>query len=157
MDGDVSSVLTAATGLNLNDGVRYSLVDIDLGPANREESWIESGWSDAPVLSQKVNRRSVVIITLKVTGHLVAGDAATYAHLMANVDAVVAAFGAQTNTLTWGIDSTVQKSFVTYPSAIAPVQYDDHAVAEKQSFVIPRWTFSLNRGPNYTDGSPVVR
>lgn len=144
------TLISGVGGLNLNDLARFTLVDFDLGENIREEAFIESWWSPTPVLSNKVDRKTKMAITLKVKGvNDLADTNPTMNKLVTNVQSVRNEFSNQMNFLNWSIGGTI-KQINTLPSVIAPAligdQRDDIITRD---FMIPRWTFELWRLPYF--------
>lgn len=137
------TVSLATPTLNLNDGVSYGLISIDLGENRRDEVWVMPSGADNPVLAKVVNRPTKVTISLVVRG-------TNAVDLVNKVEAVRNQFNGQSNTLTWSAGGTA-KVMTTYDSQIDPVPFGDNEtlyVAQGQ-FLIPKWTFQVTRDSKF--------
>ena len=148
--------LRTSTPLNLNDGVRYELVDFDLGETQRDEAWLESWWGDTPVLTARADRKTKMTIVLHVFGRNVAGAIADPNVLRQNVEAVRNEFSGQSNVVLWGFGGSLT-NIPTYPSGIDPVPFEQQGYFAHNRAEVLRWTIQVWRGPYYQGQSvPMV-
>lgn len=152
------AVTTEYSNMNLNDLTKYELMDFDLGESNQDEAWIESFYVVAPILSQSAARKSKIRLTLKVFGHLVAGDTNSHAHLVANIEAVRNEFY-RNNTISWSYDGGATVHEVqTFKSALAPVPVQgDRGLIILRDHIALGWEFEVTRLPfEINQSAPLV-
>jgi hypothetical protein len=153
----VSTLITGG-GLDLNDGVFYWLLGLDIGEPVRDQVWLEPRGNPRGILAADDNRKAQMTLVLRVKAN-------SQTQLITKVEAVRNEFSAADNTLTWGIGGgSGTRKFVTRPSPIPPVPMvnsgDDVPLVEVGvQFLVKRWVIPIWRDPYYTtetSGPPPV-
>ena len=140
--------LTTGTGsLNLNGGTLTNstvvtlLRPLDLGPANRDETWIEPRGNTTPTLAARTDRKTILVIDLALRGTSVA-------NLIADAKLIRDEFLAANNTITYSLGNATT-TITTYPSAIDPLtsHHVDASMTIATQFYVPLWRLRIWRHP----------